>query len=322
MVDDDNGGVARGITNTRLPGLSWTKVGSEDTAKPLKGSVWKINGNTPDNKPIAIDEIKDCVDEGSEAAGKNATTDPCENYTDKDPEAGKFRIENLQKGTYTLTETAAPEGHWLSTDTYTFTVEGTPGEKVQLKKNTEDVQSNTIVDETMGVAWTKSDSNDKTGEHPLANSAWKIYPTEKGSNSEKTITVTDCASNPCPSASKDLDTAQGKFKVTGLTPGQYTLEETQAPDGYQLPEKKTWTFEIKSSTATSDPQHTITDVKITGDNLGTGGNVILNSKTPVSQLPFTGGRSGLDWLIIGGGLALAAAAAGLVTGKAKRREEL
>ena len=40
----------------------------------------------------------------------------------------------------------------------------------------------------------------------------------------------------------------------------------------------------------------------------------------ISQLPFTGGRSGLDWLLLGGGIALAAALAALATGWVKRRE--
>ncbi|PST49894.1 hypothetical protein COO72_01315, partial [Bifidobacterium callitrichos] len=108
------------------------------------------------------------------------------------------------------------------------------------------------------------------------------------------------------------------FKVTGLTTGAYELKEAKAPAGYEL-STTTYTFTITAE------QHTITDVAISikdgTDSNSVEDNAIPNSKTPVSALPFTGGRSGLDWLLVGGGLALAAATAGLVTGRVRRREE-
>lgn len=320
VVDDANEGVARGIVNVPLPGLHWDKKDA-DTGTLLPGSVWKIT------KTGTSGWSKD-VDDCAQASADQCTTDS-DKLLDVNPEAGQFEVKDLEAGSYELTEETAPEGHWLTESTYTFTVVANSTDPIKLTKQGEPnpLTVNQIDNQAMGVAWVKADSGDRNGNNPLANSEWKIYPTDGGSNSANAIVVTDCAKDPCPANSTDLDKAQGKFKVTGLTPGKYTLEETKAPDGYELPTKPTWTFEIKASNATSGAQHTIADVVISGDNLSHststkyGVNLIFNARTPVSVLPFTGG-TGLGRLLMGGGFAAAAALAAAVTYEWRRRRAL
>ena len=91
------------------------------------------------------------------------------------------------------------------------------------------------------------------------------------------------------------------MKVTGLKWGEYTLEETKAPAGYQ-PSNKTYTVTVlPAGDATADAEFTVDAVE---------GGKITNKLVAVSSLPLTGGTTGRDWLIYGGGMGLAALLAG------------
>lgn len=83
------------IVNDDKPGgVSWSKVATGSN-ELLAGSEWEIVGTSP---VVPADEIIDCV------------SAPCSG-PDKDPAVGKFELQGLSWGSYTVTETKAPPGY-------------------------------------------------------------------------------------------------------------------------------------------------------------------------------------------------------------------
>lgn len=71
----------------------------------LADSVWSLTG--PDGQ---VESVEDCVEDAAiKCVG-----------SDKDPEAGGFRVEDLALGDYVLREKAAPAGYLLSEDEHKF----------------------------------------------------------------------------------------------------------------------------------------------------------------------------------------------------------
>lgn len=106
------------IANTKITGtVSWTKVEEGDTGHtPLAGSEWKLaklgaDGSTEEE----FWTVSDQSDSGEIT------------WKDIDGTSGKFTLEGLQPGTYTLVETQAPFGYELNKNTYKFTVDSTNG---------------------------------------------------------------------------------------------------------------------------------------------------------------------------------------------------
>ena len=125
------------------------------------------------------------------------------------------KIKNLDPGKYTLTETIAPDGYVLSTDTVTFNVEkdGTVKEPVVMKNYPEEPKT---------VYISKQDIT--TGEE--LPGAYLEIKNESGEVVEAWISSNE------------------PHKVQGLEPGKYTLIETIAPDGYEL-SKEAVEFTVK-----------------------------------------------------------------------------
>ena len=96
------------ITNTAKTGVvTWDKTDESGTA--LKGSVWTLRG--PNGSEVIVE---DCT---------AASADRCTGL-DKDPAAGKFSVDGLKWGDYTLIEKSAPSGFVLDQTPHTFTVNG------------------------------------------------------------------------------------------------------------------------------------------------------------------------------------------------------
>lgn len=139
--------------------------------------------------------------------------------------------------------------------------------------------------------WTKID---KANGELLSGSEWTLT----GSGVPGNTVVSDCISTPCAAgAYADQDPAPGKFQLTNLTPGSYSLREKTVPVGYQL-NPDTFTFTVI-------PGETVV---ATGPGVTNG--AIPDLRTVVPVLPLTGGAAGDYFLLAGGGLIAAAGAGG------------
>lgn len=112
------------IPNTKIitGTVSWTKVGEGDTKHtPLAGSEWKLT-KTNDADGAAVNQSWTVRDQVSDQSTSSDTT-----WADTDTAPGKFTLEGLLPGTYTLVETQAPFGYNLNTTVYEFTVSNEDG---------------------------------------------------------------------------------------------------------------------------------------------------------------------------------------------------
>lgn len=106
------------IANTKITGtVSWTKVEDGDVKyAPLAGSEWKLAKLGADG----LTEVQSWTVSDQSDSGDIT-------WKDIDGTSGKFTLEGLQPGTYTLVETQAPFGYELNKNTYKFTVDSTNG---------------------------------------------------------------------------------------------------------------------------------------------------------------------------------------------------
>lgn len=194
-------------TKQTLGSVIWTKKDDQTPATLLGGSEWTIVGPNH-NAPGTL--ITDCVaDDASDCTG-----------LDKDPAAGKFKLEGLAWGDYTVTETKAPTGH-TGNNTFTFTVNATTaGTEIDKGSFTNPRKPGTVT-------WGKVD--DQTSPNPLGGSEWTLT----GPGVPAGTVVVDCAATPClTGAFTDQDQVAGQFKLEGLAWGDYTLKETKSPTGH------------------------------------------------------------------------------------------
>lgn len=106
------------IPNAKITGtVSWTKVEDRDAKfAPLAGSEWRLAKLGADG---STEEKSWTVSDRSTASEVT--------WEDSDDAPGKFTLEGLLPGTYTLVETQAPLGYELNENTYKFTVDSTNG---------------------------------------------------------------------------------------------------------------------------------------------------------------------------------------------------
>lgn len=170
------------IANTKITGsVSWTKVEEGDTGHtPLAGSEWKLT-KTNDADGAAVNQSWTVRDQVSDQSTSSDTT-----WVDTDTAPGKFKLEGLLPGTYTLTETQAPFGYELNKNTYTITVDSTNG----------------------SITW-------KENEQPSIVSGATYYISDKCSATSVTIPVTKSVRN------TDWPTADGNY-----VPFEFSIEAT------------------------------------------------------------------------------------------------
>ena len=109
------------IPNARITGtVSWAKVAEDDTEHKLPGSEWKLTKKK--DADGTADQSWTVIDQVSDQSTSSDTT-----WTDTDTAPGKFTLEGLLPGTYTLVETQAPFGYNLNNTSYEFTVSDEDG---------------------------------------------------------------------------------------------------------------------------------------------------------------------------------------------------
>lgn len=115
---NENSNPQSAIPNAKITGtVSWTKVAEGDSSNtPLKGSEWKLAKLGADGSTEAQSWTV------SDQSAPSGTT-----WADTDTASGKFTLEGLLPGTYTLVETQAPFGYNLNNTSYEFTVSDTDG---------------------------------------------------------------------------------------------------------------------------------------------------------------------------------------------------
>lgn len=175
---------------------------------------------TFENTPTLLDVTKMDLTSGAELPGATlAITDEKGALVEKWVSTDEaHRVIGIEPGSYTLTETAAPEGYLLATS-MPFEV-----------KETGEVQSVVMKDDYTKVDISKTDI--ATGvELPGAHLAIL-------DRNGKTVA--------------EWGTSGEVHRVNGLTPGDYTLRETTAPDGYGVAEDVAFTVE-----ATGDVQKVV-----------------------------------------------------------------
>jgi uncharacterized surface anchored protein len=252
-------------TKRVLGAVTWTKVDGAN-GPLLAGSAWTVVGPGADG-PSRV--VTDCVAAGCEGP-------------DRDPIAGRFRLEGLLWGSYTVTESTVPEGY-TGVSEFTFTVgQDNAGATLNLGQKV-----NIRIPGT--VAWQKVDGSDPATH--LRGSEWEIRPTNP---TGAAIAVTDCVADvaaACPSGGRDVDPAAGRVTVEGLAWGEYELVETKAPPGYRLDATRR-PFEITAA----DRDHVFIEP-------------IVNTLRSGPVLPLTGGL-GRDHVYLAGALLLLLSLAG------------
>lgn len=280
--------------------VSWEKIDSL-TGEHIGGSAWSF---TLEDKP----EINTwCV--ADSVAGQSVPPLNCEtagygrDLVDSDDRAGFLCIENLPKGVYSIRETTVPSG-------YEIPQEDRNGYRLDLHKDrsfaiTSLSEDNSVIDnkitndEKRGIAtWEKADSSNLS--KFLTGSEWELtgereWTDEHGARHTQSLTYSvsdnagssdaDChPSEPAgtaPGRLCDADPAPGRFSLSNLPWGRYTLRETQAPPTYVISHE--------------------TPSGVIGKENGTF-NAALDFGTIGNQkrqyaLPVTGGNPALPWSI-------------------------
>ncbi|WP_165782821.1 SpaA isopeptide-forming pilin-related protein [Bifidobacterium margollesii] len=356
------GTIDKDIPNTAAPGVSWRKLDADTGRRVSGTSWTVVKIDSSGKEIGDRHTVDDCVDPDTDTVtkavpcsdGKN--DDANKTYADINGNLGGLRIIVGEAGTYKLTETV-PDGYWKPVDDgsyYFFIVPPDANANTSIDVQRHDgtsgkdtVVENKEIDNTQPQAsWSKvaKDNADEL----LDGSEWQVRGPLNENGTEiagltVTAPVTDCesksgATDPCEShvnttndhgvitKYEDVDSTAGQFKILGLarptTNGQkyrYELTETKAPDGYVLA-KTTYTFEILDSVNT----HVLIDAP-NGSSLPvthTGNANLIPNVRAVASLPLTGGTTAREWLLIGGGIAFAAAAAGFGVNEYRKRRSV
>ena len=142
-------------------------------------------------------------------------------------ESGTVSIQNLELGSYEMTEIAVPDGIILSQTVYTVRCDSSG---------------------ILSISYTDSEgqevaiSQDKSGDYVIVNepthsfTLWKMDPLDNSSLSGAIFTLTGTSDYETPVDMEVTSDDNGMVKFDGLEPGSYVLKETVAPANHLLDE--------------------------------------------------------------------------------------
>ncbi len=273
-------------TITKLSGSTSSTTLSGPVAQDLKGIAPGDRVNcTYTNKPSSatLTLVKHVNIQYGGTAQATAWTLAATGQTPISGPTGSAAVTNavVSPGTYTLSESGGPAGY-QQTGGWSCSGAAVNGSTVSLTQGANVTCTITNSDQPGAVTWSKTD----TAGNPLAGSVWTLTGPKTSDNQPgPSVDVEDCvAGSNSACTGQDKNPVAGKFLVTSLSWGSYTLIEKAAPAGYLL-----------------DP--TPQNFTIKGDALTYSFVTAFKNKqvTPPS-LPLTGGLGTDTFLLAGGGL--------------------
>lgn len=141
---------------------------------------------------------------------------------------------------------------------------------------------------------------------PMAGSTWAIHDDANGAPGDV---------NPAYPVTA-IPNQTGRFQVEGIVPGEYWLEETTAPDGFNLLAEPVH-FTVAADGAVTLGEGSGGGVVTAGDEDGDGIFLVTVRDVPALQMPETGGIGSWPFALAGSVLLLAAAV--LAAGSIRRR---
>lgn len=218
----------RPVTN-----VEFTKYGSglDDTGDvvqtPLAGATFKLEctHKHTDHCKGADGSYSQCTDPHTDF-GDYLSDEGCSWSSEVvSDENGRVFFENVNTGTYKMTETVVPDGYLLPETTWTvvvdaaketFTIEADENDSNSIIENDQD-KGYTIVNESFNVKVKKIDSETK---EVLKGASFEIF---KLDDEKQWVSVATATTN---------DDGFAYFEK--LTDGQYMIREIEAPPGYEL----------------------------------------------------------------------------------------
>lgn len=245
------------MTDEAAP-LTDVSISKKDSGnKELPGAELKLTGKDVNGKAITFDLSKVKLGKGASMEKTGGTADEIVFITGSEDTL----IQGLPDGEYTLIETRAPKGYKIAT-TITFTIKdgkvvasGTTDSSVVSKNG--DTYKVTMIDEAAPTADLKiSKQNVKSEELPGA--VLKLTGVD-ADNKAIVFDLSDVELGDGADMEKKTGTATEIVFTSGTTPtfvknlpdGSYTLEETNAPEGYLVATEITFTVKDGKITITS-----------------------------------------------------------------------
>ena len=223
---------------------------------------------TPNNLPkpakvsiLKLDKDTNATVEGAVLVVKDANGNEIDRFTST---SEAHEIENIANGTYTVEEVEAPSGYELSTEKQTFTIS-----------------------DSVRTAEVKYYNKAKT-------SVVSIFKLDKNTNNPvigAVLVIKDSNGNEI----KRITSSANGNSITGLSNGTYTVEEVEAPSGYELStEKETFTIdddtktvEVKFYNTPKDRMVTISKVDSTTGNPVSGAVIVVTNENGEEVARFT-----------------------------------
>lgn len=265
-----------------------TKVDSGDPAHTLAGAEFKLEVKSgADYTPVSGTSSGTS---GVYTYAASGTSDAVTTFVTA--ENGSLQIVGLPAGEYKLTETKAPDGFLIAD-------EWQAGKEFKLNKTDAATGAYTVTvadpPATYIFQFLKVSEADKT--KPVPNAKYKLLDST-GQEVKFTKAGTEYQYSTSGTVTELITDKDGRFQLTGLPRGSYTLREIEAPAGFGLANDYSFTLSLEETT---DQVFTYTQ-----------------EEPVVYELPETGGGGAKPYIITGAALLVGAAC--LTACRDKRRK--